>query len=158
MNVKNVMVSPAISCRPETNLGVAAEMLWRQNCGILPITNIQDRVIGVVTDRDMFIALATRNRLAGELTLGEITSGQVYSCKPEDDIHHALATMAKHGVRRLPVLDEDGKIVGMVSMDDVVKETQMGDRAELTSREVVHALQGIYTPQTMASKHAKLAA
>ena len=158
MKVKNVMVSPAISCRPDTNLGVAAEMLWRQNCGILPITNIQDRVIGVVTDRDMFIALATRNRLAGELTLGDVTSGRVYSCKPDDDIHIALATMSEHGVRRLPVLDAEGKIVGIVSMDDVVKQTQMGDRAELSSREVVHALQGIYAPQRTATKQTKLVA
>jgi CBS-domain-containing membrane protein len=158
MKVKNVMVSPAVCCRPDTNLGIAAEILWRHNCGILPITNFQDRVIGVVTDRDMFIALATRNRRAGELTLGEVTSGRVYSCKPDDDIHTAMAAMSEHGVRRLPVLDEVGKIVGIVSMDDVVRETQMGDRAQLSCRDVVHALQEICTPHSAPMKHAKLAA
>lgn len=158
MKVKEVMMAPPICCGAETNLGVAAEILWRQNCGILPITNKQERVTGVVTDRDMFIALATRNRLAGELTLGEITSGRVYSCKPDDDIHLAMATMAKHGVRRLPVVNDTENVVGLLSMDDVVREAQMGERAELSCPEVVRALRDIYKPHVAAIVQPKLAA
>lgn len=158
MKVKDVMVGPPICCTADTNLGIAAEILWRQNCGILPITNFQDRVVGVVTDRDMFIALATRNRLAGELTLGEITSGRVYTCNPDDDIHAAMATMSEHGVRRLPVIDNAGKILGLLSMDDIIREAQMGERPELSCREVVSSLREIYKPHDGAVVHKKLAA
>jgi CBS-domain-containing membrane protein len=118
--------------------------LWNNNCGILPVTNIQSKVIGVVTDRDMFIALATRNRLPGDVTVGEVMSGRLFACKPGDDIHVALGTMAENRVRRLPVLDDGGKILGILSMEDVVMEAQTGEKPALSCEEIVHALKGIY--------------
>lgn len=95
MYVKDVMVGTPAFCRPETNLGAAAEILWNRNCGILPIVDAQEQVIGVVTDRDLSIAMGTRNRLPGEISVGEVSSGKVHSCQPNDEISSALNTMGE---------------------------------------------------------------
>jgi CBS domain-containing protein len=156
MQVRDVMVGPPVCCSSKTNLGEAAEIMWNQNCGILPIVNIQNKVIGVVTDRDLFIALATRNRLPGELTVGDVTNGHVYSCKPDDDIHSALGKMGEGRVRRLPVLDHFGKVVGILSMDDIILDVQMGEHPDLSSQDVVHALKRLYGPRLPQLIHRKV--
>jgi CBS domain-containing protein len=93
MKVQDAMMRTPAYCSPETNLGSAIEMLWERNCGILPIVDAQEKVIGVVTDRDLCVALGTRNRLAGQITVGEVATGEVHSCRGNDDIHTALQTM-----------------------------------------------------------------
>ncbi|MGH9713346.1 MAG: CBS domain-containing protein [Candidatus Acidiferrales bacterium] len=150
MKVKDVMMGTPASCGKETNLGAAVEILWNRNCGILPVTDNNSRVIGVVTDRDICVALGTRNQPAGEIAVADVTSGKLFTCKPEDDIRAALATMGKEKVRRLPVIDEAGKLLGILSMDDVVLHSQAADpgRApELSYEHVTLTLKQLYQPQ-----------
>jgi CBS domain-containing protein len=150
MKVKDVMMGTPVSCTLETNLGAAVEILWNRNCGILPIVNAQQKVVGVVTDRDMCIALGTRNRLAGEIAVGQVTSGKVFACKPDDDVRAALATMAQAKVRRLPVINADGKLEGILSMDDVVAHSEariQGKASELSHDDVVETLKKVYRPE-----------
>ncbi len=104
MKVKDVMMGTPYYCQPETNLGSATELMWNANCGFLPVEAADGKVIGVITDRDICIALGTRNRLAGDIAVGEVMSGKLYSCAPDDDIHMALQTMKEGKVRRLPVI------------------------------------------------------
>jgi len=147
MKVKDVMMRTPVSCTAETNLGAAVETMWNRNCGILPVLNAQRQVIGVVTDRDVCIALGTRNRLAGEITVAEVTSGKAFVCKPDDDIRAALVTMAHAKVRRLPVVNADGKLEGILSMDDVVAHSEAripGKAAELSEGDVVDTLKNLY--------------
>ena len=147
MKVKDVMMRTPASCTAETNLGTAVEILWNRNCGILPVVNAQQQVVGVVTDRDVCIALVTRNRLAGEITVGEVASGKVSTCKPDDDVRAALATMAHAHVRRLPVLNADGKLEGILSMDDIVAHSEArvpGKTTELSDDDVVDTLKVLY--------------
>ena len=150
MKVKDVMMRTAASCGPETNLGAAVEILWDRNCGILPIVDTGKKVIGVVTDRDICIALGTRNRLPSDITVGEVTSGKLFACAAEDDIRSAMATMARAKVRRLPVLTVDGKLEGILSMDDITMHsaTRTGKGAtELSHDDVVETLKAVYRPQ-----------
>jgi len=117
---------------------------------MLPIVNAQQKVIGVITDRDLCIALGTRNQLAGEVAVGDVMSGTVYSCRPEDDIHAALDTMAQNRVRRLPVISKEGHLEGILSMDNVVLHADAagaGKTAELGSRDILVTLQRIYGPR-----------
>ena len=147
MKVKDVMVGTPVSCSSQTNLGAAVEMLWNRNCGILPVTDGDGKVHGVVTDRDICIALGTRNRLPGELTVGEVMTGKLFSCSPEDDIRTALTTMRSAKVRRLPVVASDGNLQGVLSMDDVVYHAGDGKKtAELSYEDVVRTFKGIYAP------------
>lgn len=147
MKVKEVMVGTPVECNFQANLGSAVELLWKQQCGILPIANNEEKILGVVTDRDICIALGTRNRLAGEILVGEVISGKLFSCKPDDDIHAALAMMAEKKVRRLPVIDAAGKLQGILSMDDVVLRAESrgaGRTPELSYEHVIETFKKIY--------------
>lgn len=147
MKVKEVMTASAVCCGPETNVGRAVELMWGRNVGILPVVNSDGKLIGVVTDRDICIALGTRNRLPGELTVGEIVVKKVFTCKPNDDIHEALSEMATHQVRRLPVVNDQNVPQGVLSMDDLILHSEVGKlrgACELSSEEVASALKRVY--------------
>ena len=146
MKVKDIMIHPARSCGPETTLNEAAMMMWDTDCGALPVVNFEGKVIGMITDRDICMATATRNRPPSEITVFETITGQVHACAPGDDIHAAMETMARHQVRRLPVVDDRGLLAGMVSMNDIVLRAgeRVGRHApSLTEEDVVGALKSI---------------
>jgi CBS domain-containing protein len=87
MKVKEIMTGMPYYCQPETNLGSATELMWNANCGFLPVESADGKVIGVITDRDICVALGTRNRPAGEVTVAQVLTGKLYSCAPDDEIH-----------------------------------------------------------------------
>ena len=147
MKVKDVMKETPYYCQPENNLGSATELMWDANCGFLPVESAEGKVIGTITDRDICIALGTRNRLAGEVTVAEVLSGsRLYSCEPNDDIHMALQTMMEAKIRRLPVMAQNGTLVGVLSMDDILFRAEPrspGKEPELSSDEVVRTFRSI---------------
>src|SRR5579872_2795388 len=108
MRVKDVMTDDVKCCSLETNLAAAAKIMWEADCGAVPVTDGQNKVIGVITDRDICIAGATRSRTEGEIPVQEVISRTVYSCSPNDDVRVALETMRAQQVRRLPVVGQDG--------------------------------------------------
>ena len=146
MKVKEIMMGAPYVCRRDTNLGEATRLMWVGNCGFLPVLNNEGHVCGVITDRDICMALGTRSKLAGDVSVGEVATGKVYSCSPDDEIHVALLTMRDGHVRRLPVVDGDGKIVGVLSMDDILMHAQpasSGQVVDLSTEEVVRTFRGI---------------
>ena len=110
------------------------------DCGILPVV-ADGKLVGVVTDRDMYIALATRDKRASEMIVGEVVQTPVYSCDPDDDVQAALEMMKQHRVRRLPVEGVHGTIKGIVSMNDIVLAS--GPRKPVRDAEVVSTMQAI---------------
>jgi len=128
------------SCSPATTAASAAGLMLDGDCGILPVVH-DGKLVGVVTDRDLYIALATRDRRASELTVGEVAQGPVYTCDPDDDVQAALETMKAHSVRRLPVAGFGGTVLGIVSMNDIVLAS--GPRKPIRDGDVVNALQAI---------------
>jgi len=153
MKVSDVMTRTPACCTPETNLGSAVEIFWNRRCGILPVVDSGERVVSVITDRDICIALGTRNRLPGELTVGDVATQRAICCGADEDLRSALGKMAEAKVRRLPVVNTDGKLEGLLSMDDVVGRTSpkaMAKGNELTSEEVVSTLKKLYAPRLPA--------
>jgi len=147
MKVRDVMTPSAVCSKPETNVGAAVELLWSHNCGVLPVVGRDNRLIGVVTDRDICIALGTRNRLPSDLTVGEIAINPVCTCKPDDEIHEALGTMAEKQVRRLPVVNDEGVPQGILSMDDIITHGDLNrweGCCELSSEEIIRSLKRLY--------------
>jgi CBS domain-containing protein len=120
MNVQSLMTPEPRTCTRETNLAEAAALMLDADCGILPVVDQDGKLVGVVTDRDMYIALATRNKLASQVTVGEVARTRVFTCGPDDDVQTALATMKQHHVRRLPVEGFGGTVAGIVSMNDIL--------------------------------------
>ena len=146
MKVKDAMMETPYYCQPESNLGSATELMWNANCGFLPVQSADGKVIGVITDRDICIALGTRNCPAGEVSVSQAMSGKLYSCTPDDDIHTALQTMMEAKIRRLPVMAQNGTLVGVLSMDDILFRAEPrspGKEPELSSDEVVRTFRSI---------------
>lgn len=146
MKTKEVMTGTPYYCQPETNLGSATELMWNANCGFLPVEAPDGKVIGVITDRDICIALGTSGRSSGDVTVAEVMSGRLCSCAPDDDIHIALQTLREGKVRRLPVIAANGSLEGVISIDDIVLRTEpqsLGKEPELSSDEVVRTFRTI---------------
>jgi CBS domain-containing protein len=140
MKVKDVMTATARTCGSRTNLAEAAALMLDGDCGFLPVVD-GGHLVGVVTDRDLFIALATRNKLASEITVGEVVQAPVWSCAPDDDVHVALAQMKEHHVRRLVVAGFGDTVLGVISMNDILLAA--GVQKTVNTAEVVDALQEI---------------
>ena len=160
MKVKDIMMGTPYYCQPETNLGSATELMWSANCGFLPVKSTDGKVIGVITDRDICMALGTRNRLAGEVTVAEVPTGKLYTCASDDDIHMALQTLKEAKVRRLPVVSQDGTLVGVLSIDDILQRAEphsLGKEPELSSDEAVRTFRSITqrrVPEIVAARTA----
>jgi CBS domain-containing protein len=140
MKVKDVMMGTPYYCQLDTNLGSAAELMWVGNCGFLPVMGTNGKIVGVVTDRDICIALGTRNCPPGDVTVRQVMSNRLFACSPDDDVHISLQTMREGGVRRLPVIVENGTLVGVISMDDLLLRAEavgIGTRPELSTEEVI---------------------
>ncbi len=124
MRVKDLMTTDVKRCSPETNLAAASRIMWEGDCGAVPVTDERDHVVGVITDRDICIAAATRPRTEGEIPVKEVISRAVYTCSPNDDLRVALETMKTRKVRRLPVVEQGGRLVGIVSIHDIAVQSR----------------------------------
>jgi CBS domain-containing protein len=120
MKVSDVMTTTVQTCRPSTDLAAAAGVFWKGDCGVIPVADDGGKLLGIVTDRDVCIALGTRNERASEATVGEVMTRDVKTCKPEDDVRTVLETMARAKVRRLPVVADGGVLRGIVSLNDLL--------------------------------------
>lgn len=146
MKVEDIMTREVQCCGPDTNLAAAAKMMWDSDCGVLPILNIQGQVMGIITDRDICMAAATKNAAPSSLTVWETSSGKVITCRPDDDIHAALDLMERGRFRRLPVVDDDGMLQGMLSMNDLILaagEHRGRSAPELSADDVMKTLKAI---------------
>jgi CBS domain-containing protein len=141
MKVREVMTKDPVCCGPETNLAAAAELMWNNDCGVLPVIN-DGRLAGIMTDRDICIALGTRNRPAAELAVKEVATRQVETCYPEDDVSEAMTAMRRAKVHRLPVVDVEGKIQGILALNDLIL-TANRKRAGISYEEVVSTLKAV---------------
>jgi len=136
MKVREVMTANPAVCTRTNTLADAAGLMWDRDCGILPVVAEGGKVVGAITDRDLCMAAALNNRRLSNMAVEDVISGQVFSCRPDDDIRTALKTMQERKVRRLPVLAADGTLEGMLSMNDVVLNA---DRTEKKGKELSYA-------------------
>src|SRR3989337_639297 len=102
MIVKNLAAFDVKSCSPDTDLATAAKIMWDCDCGVVPVVNDERKVVGMVTDRDICIAAATRAVRPSDIQVRDVMSGDVAACGIGDDVHVALTTMKERRVRRLP--------------------------------------------------------
>ena len=142
MKIQDLMTPNAESCTPQANLSAAAMIMWRQDCGIVPVIDAQREVVGVITDRDICMAVATRHRAPEDVSVADVMTRQVSCVRRTDDIQAALDRMTAARVRRLPVVDESGKLEGIVSLNDLVQHHDPTARrgSGLTAAELVNAM------------------
>jgi CBS domain-containing protein len=140
MKVKEAMTANPVVAGLTTTAAEAAQLMWEADCGVLPVVDA-GRVVGIVTDRDLFIALATRNVSAAELKVGDVARFDVVSCEPEDDLSVALDKMRQRAVRRLPVVGFGGTLLGILSLNDVVLSA--GSKSGARSADLIDTFQAI---------------
>jgi CBS domain-containing protein len=146
MKVKDVMTPNAQAIWLTESLADAAKLMWENDCGILPIIKDGRKVVGMITDRDICMATAMRDSSPSGISVEEVMTGQVYAVNGEDDIKQALQAMQQHKIRRLPVVNPDGELEGILSMNDIVlkaREANAKKRASISYRDVVKTYQAI---------------
>jgi CBS domain-containing protein len=123
--VREVMTSKLCSIDTDKTVTYAAKMMRDEDVGIAPIVE-GDRLVGVLTDRDIAVRVVAEGRDPEQVKVAEVASPDVVTLDPQQDLDEALRLMARHQVRRLPVVEEDGRLVGVVAQADVA---QQGDDA-----------------------------
>jgi CBS domain-containing protein len=143
MTAKDFMTSNVKSCSAETDLATVAKIMWDCDCGAVPVVNEERKVIGMITDRDICIAVATRSTTPSSLRVRDVMADQVNTCFLEDDVQTVLKTMKERRVRRLPVLDQQQRLVGIVSMNDLVARAACRPDADVPGEEFLSTLRSI---------------
>ena len=135
-SIKNVMTSDPCTIDADKPVAYAAKMMRDEDVGLAPIVE-GGKLIGMLTDRDIAIRVVAEGRSPDQVTVREVASKQVVTIDPQQDLDEALRIMAKHQVRRLPVVEEDGRLVGVVAQADVAREgddTQTGELVQEISQ------------------------
>jgi CBS domain-containing protein len=129
-SIKDVMTSDPCTIDADKSVAYAAKMMRDEDVGLAPIVE-GDKLIGMLTDRDIAIRVVAEGKDPDQVTVGEVASKQVVTVDPQQELHEALRIMAKHQVRRLPVVEEDGRLVGVVAQADVAREGDDKQTGEL---------------------------
>ena len=135
-SIKDVMTSNPCTIDAGKSVAYAAKMMKDEDVGLAPIVE-GDKLVGMLTDRDIAIRVVAEGRNPEQVTVEEVASKQVVTIDPQQDLAEALRIMAKHQVRRLPVVEEDGRLVGVVAQADVAREgddTQTGELVQEISQ------------------------
>jgi CBS domain-containing protein len=146
MKVKDLMTTKVSSVGCNDTASVAGWLMWDHDCGALPVVDESDRVIGVITDRDICMAAVTRDRGPSDIVVSEAMSKTLYSCSADDSLITAEDIMRLNQIRRLPVLDSEQRLLGILSLADVIHATNrdMGPtKKPVTDEEVIVTLADI---------------
>ncbi len=152
MRIKERMIRNVATCRPGNNLAEVAAIMWNERCGALPVVDDGGRVVSMITDRDVCIALGTRNLLASDVLVQDVVPPRVFTCLDHDELSHALSIMVAQNVRRLPVVTAEGSLAGILSIDDFLLHTEPG-KAGVLSLEALEAVKTIVENRQRGHAH-----
>ncbi len=122
MKVEQIMNRSVETVRPDDSLNRAAQLMWECACGGLAVVDGDSRPVGFLTDRDICMAAYTQGKPLAELPVSIAMARKVIVCKLEDDLEEAIKLMRENRVRRLPVVDHEGKLAGLLSLDDLARQ------------------------------------
>jgi CBS domain-containing protein len=120
-SIRDAMTSSPSNVEMSSSVVEAARLMKSEDVGSIPVTE-GDRLVGIVTDRDIAIRVVAEGKDVQSVTVGEIASKELVTVDPQQDLDEALRLMAKHQVRRLPVVEEDGRLVGILAQADVAQQ------------------------------------
>jgi CBS domain-containing protein len=121
---EDVMTRAVATCFAADPLTRPAQLMWESDCGAIPVVSHDGKLIGMITDRDICMAAYTRGRPLSELSVSSVMSSALYTCKPTDSLRSLMDTMTSQQIRRVPVVDEAGLVLGIVSLADVARLSQ----------------------------------
>ena len=131
---REVMTADPVCCVPTDTVARIAKLMKTESIGSVPICEDRHgkRLLGIVTDRDLALQVVAENRDARSTKVQDVMTREPLTCRADDDLQTALDAMETHQVRRIPVVDDDRRLIGMISQADVaVRSDQPGKTAEV---------------------------
>jgi CBS domain-containing protein len=119
--VRSIMTAGVLTCEPGDPLNRAAQLLWDHDCGALPVLTSDGKLVGMITDRDICMAAYSQGCALAASTVQSAMSHEPLACQVEDTIERALELMRYRQLRRLPVVQPDGRLAGIVSLADIAR-------------------------------------
>jgi CBS domain-containing protein len=136
---RDVMTKDPASCAPGDAIGKVAGLMKQEDVGSVPVVESAEsrRLIGIITDRDIVVKVVAAGRAAESATVKEAMTPNPASCRESDDVDQALKLMKERQVRRMPIVDAEGRLAGIISQADVVtrvnKDSKTGELVEAIS-------------------------
>lgn len=148
MKVQDVMTKEVGTCRPTDSLSTAAQLMWERDCGCVPVVSDDgsNQLVGIVTDRDICMATHFRGASPGAVCVGDVMSTKLRTIGPSETPADAEAIMQDAQVRRLPVVDKEQRLIGLVSLADLARAAtaqHSKKKPELTDLELGETLEAI---------------
>lgn len=119
MKLGDLMTKNVQCCTPDDPISRAAQIMSDVNCGAVPVVDENNKVVGMLTDRDIVLRVVAKGMDVDDCTCADCMSTGVVTAKPNTDAHEAATTMAQRQIRRLPVVDNDGRLAGIVALGDL---------------------------------------
>jgi len=135
-SIRDLMTTNPRSLESSSTVVEAARLMRDEDAGLVPVCE-GDKLVGTVTDRDIAVRVVAEGKPPESITVGEIASRELVTIDPQQELDEALRLMARHQVRRLPVVEEDGKLVGIVAQADIARnasDAKTGDLVEDISK------------------------
>ncbi len=138
MKAKDIMTKKPKCVTPETSVREAARLMKEQDVGVLPVVERDgsDRLVGIVTDRDIATRHVAESHDSSSCPVREVMTSSVRTARENDDIDDVMDLMGKEQVRRIPVVDDRGSLVGIVAQADIVREARDETKAERTIEKI----------------------
>ncbi len=150
MRVKDLMTQPACICTIHDTANTVARMMWEHDCGIVPVVDDNGKLVGVATDRDVCMAAYFQGRRLADIPIESCMTREPSVCRPEDALAHAEQVMSDRQVHRVPVVDQAGLPIGMLSLSDLARDAvrtgngkHVGDPADA----VLHTVAAVTRPR-----------
>ena len=134
----DVMTKNPVCCLPDDLVAKAAQLMQSENIGSIPVIENEQtqKLVGIVTDRDLALKIVAKGQDAKSTKVEAVMTRQIVTCRAGDDLQIALDAMAKHQLRRIPILDNDDKIVGIIAQADVATRVNQPEKAAEMVKEI----------------------
>jgi CBS domain-containing protein len=138
---EEVMTKNPICCLPNDMVAKAAQLMKRENIGSIPVIENQQthKLAGIVTDRDLALKIVAEGRDAKSTKVETVMTRKVVTCRAEDDLQKALDAMSAHQLRRIPVVDNDNKILGIIAQADVATRVNQPEKTAEMVKQISQA-------------------
>lgn len=151
MNIEQIMSSPAVTCREADTLDTAARLMWEHDCGAVPVVDSDGGLVGMITDRDICMGAFTQGGSLQQISVSNAMAKRVFTCQADDDLDDAERLMSDKRIRRLPVIDDERRPIGMLSLNDIARYSASKRAGDGQYRALAETMAAICEPRVGVS-------
>lgn len=141
MKISTLMTRDVFTCRAHDDLTAPARLMWEHDIGAVPVLDEHARIVGMITDRDICMAAYTRGEPIKTISVLATMSKHPTTCSEDSELREVEALMRGHQIHRVPVVDDEGRMVGIVSINDLVRSSRLS--VDVSAAEVVATIAGV---------------